>query len=409
MAGLRCWTRPSARRRRGARASAETAGRSRHCDANRMRSPRVIARSMHLAAVARAALLHRQRIRAQPLRAHGFAHERADRRRMRTSAHGHQAHLAPELGLDQWPHNDIRTLCNGILRHEGEAEAGGDHGKNPVVAIAAIHPFDLRAALGKNIARNVDLLAVDPIEVTLAVEITGADLGSVGQPVLATEHDEELFAEERKIVKPLVDLVRPAIDGGLQSAFEQAALKVGSARVHDLQLAAGVLRLQVPQKSDEIAGTDRAHDPELQRRAFELDETRGKPLRLLRLPLNLLEIRTHRLAELAQMRSRPLAVEQEAAELVLQELDGARERRLRHVAFLGRAGEIQLLAQGEEIPDLMHFHGDNLSACGHAPSQTLQPAPWPVTVGITAGFHFDKPQLDWPRTARVTKMPALDP
>jgi len=38
--------------------------------------------------------------------------------------------------------------------------------------------------LGKNIARNVGLLAIDPIEVTLA--------------------------EERKIVKPLVDLVRPA-------------------------------------------------------------------------------------------------------------------------------------------------------------------------------------------------------
>jgi len=40
MAGLRCWNRPSARRRGCARASAETAGRSRHRDANRMRSPR---------------------------------------------------------------------------------------------------------------------------------------------------------------------------------------------------------------------------------------------------------------------------------------------------------------------------------------------------------------------------------
>jgi len=73
------------------------------------------------------------------------------------------------------------------LRHEGKAEAGRDHGKNPVVAVAAIHPFDLRAVLGKNIARNVGLLAIDPIEVTLAVEVTDADFGSVGQPVLAQE------------------------------------------------------------------------------------------------------------------------------------------------------------------------------------------------------------------------------
>ena len=108
------------------------------------------------------------------------------------------------------------------------------------------------------------------------------------------------------------------------------------------------MRLQARQEPDEIAGTDRAHDPEFQRRAFELDETRGKPLRLLRLPQNLFKIGTHRLAKLAQMRSRPLAMEQEAAELVLQQLDGARECRLRHVAFLCRPGEVQLLAQGEK-------------------------------------------------------------
>jgi hypothetical protein len=46
------------------------------------------------------------------------------------------------------------------------------------------------------------------------------------------------------------------------------------------------------------------------------------------------------------MRSRPLAVEQEPAELVLEQLDGTRERWLGHVAFLGRPGEVQLLAQG---------------------------------------------------------------
>ena len=41
-------------------------------------------------------------------------------------------------------------------------------------------------------------------------------------------------------------------------------------------------------------------------------------------------------------------MEQEPAELVLQQLDGARECRLRHVAFLCRPGEVQLLAQGEK-------------------------------------------------------------
>src|SRR5262249_28595897 len=36
-----------------------------------------------------------------------------------------------------------------------------------------------------------------------------------------------------------------------------------------------------------------------------------------------------------------------------------RERRLRHVAFLGRAGEVELLAEREKIPDLVHLHRDD--------------------------------------------------
>ena len=142
---------------------------------------------------------------------------------MRTSAHGH-------------PHHDIRALHDGILRHEGEAEPGRDHGKNPVVAVAAIYSFDLGAVLGKNIARNVRLLAIDAVEVTLAVEITDADFVSVGQPVPATEHDEELLPEERKIMKPLID----QINCRLQSAFEQAALKRESGRILSVRTLRGL-------------------------------------------------------------------------------------------------------------------------------------------------------------------------
>jgi len=29
------------------------------------------------------------------------------------------------------------------------------------------------------------------------------------------------------------------------------------------------------------------------------------------------------------------------------------------VALLGRAGEVELLAEGEEVPDLVHFHRDD--------------------------------------------------
>ena len=47
----------------------------------------------------------------------------------------------------------------------------------------------------------------------------------------------------------------------------------------------------------------------------------------------------------------------------------------------------------------MHFHGDNLSACGHAPNQRFS-LPAPAAVGIAAGFiiadHYNVPALSIP-------------
>ena len=63
----------------------------------------------------------------------------------------------------------------------------------------------------------------------------------------------------------------------------------------------------------------------------------------------------HALAELGQLH-RPLATKQIAAEFGLELLDGARQRRLRHVAVIGRAREIQRARYREEISHLVHFH-----------------------------------------------------
>src|SRR5258708_5028735 len=109
----------------------------------------------------------------------------------------------------------LSAVLSAAMRASVNAEPGRHHGKNSVVAVAAIHPFDLRAVLGKNIARNVHLLAIDAVEVTLAVEITDAHFVSVGQSVLPTEHDEELLPDDRKTMKPLVDLAGAARNGDL--------------------------------------------------------------------------------------------------------------------------------------------------------------------------------------------------
>src|SRR5271167_592881 len=69
----------------------------------------------------------------------------------------------------------------------------------------------------------------------------------------------------------------------------------------------------------------------------------------------LLEQWMHALPELGQLR-RPFPAKQVAAKLGLQLLDRARQRRLRHVALVGGAGEIEHPRYRQKIPDLMHFH-----------------------------------------------------
>jgi hypothetical protein len=70
----------------------------------------------------------------------------------------------------------------------------------------------------------------------------------------------------------------------------------------------------------------------------------------------------HHTAELGQMRSAALPMKQSAAQLLLKQLDCARQRRLRYVAFFRCAREIEFLCHGEEITNLMHFHGDPVTA-----------------------------------------------
>ena len=61
-------------------------------------------------------------------------------------------------------------------------------------------------------------------------------------------------------------------------------------------------------------------------------------------------------AEIGQVGQLTLAPQQQPAELPLELLDRAGQRRLRHTALLGRAGEVQGVGDRQEIADLVHLH-----------------------------------------------------
>ena len=57
---------------------------------------------------------------------------------------------------------------------------------------------------------------------------------------------------------------------------------------------------------------------------------------------------------------RRLSLKQRTTEFPLQGADGGGQRGLRDAAAAGCAGEIELLAQRQEVTDLLHLHNDGL-------------------------------------------------
>ena len=64
------------------------------------------------------------------------------------------------------------------------------------------------------------------------------------------------------------------------------------------------------------------------------------------------------MAKISQVSVIALAVEELAAQLVLQVDDCPRQRRLRDVSPLGSAREIERVTHREKVANLVHFHKD---------------------------------------------------
>ena len=167
----------------------------------------------------------------------------------------------------------------------------------------------------------------------------------------------DLLPEKRQDMKPVVRLVTgQAVDGNFEIALEQALLEFPAIRVRKLQLDFRVPSAHRADQLDDLVRSDRTHDPEFQGHMAQAPEIAGLAFGFGHLTIDLLEMRPNDSSELRQMRIGALAVEQHAPEFLLELSYRPRQGRLGHVAALGRTGEVEILAQGKEIADLMHFH-----------------------------------------------------
>src|SRR5271165_6612350 len=138
---------------------------------------------------------------------------------------------------------------------------------------------------------------------------------------------------------------------------KQALPQVLGVCITEPQLKPFVPRLESRNQIDNLVRRYRAHDSKLEGHSLERTEILRQPLCRDGGLVDGLQMRSNHFTEIGEMREMAFTVKKRAAKLSFQLLNRARERGLRDVALLRRAGEVQFLRDGKKITDLMHFHG----------------------------------------------------
>src|ERR1700751_1312 len=119
--------------------------------------------------------------------------------------------------------------------------------------------------------------------------------------------------------------------------------------------------MRAPELGEEAHKADRsgrAHHAEIDRGVIHLEEVHSCRFGRLCLGHHLLQMRPDQTAKIGEMSQKVLTPKQQPAELLFELTHGTRQSRLADIADFCRAGEVQSLAQSEEIADLVHLHSE---------------------------------------------------
>ena len=197
------------------------------------------------------------------------------------------------------------------------------------------------------LAQRVEVFAVDALQVVLPVHVAHADrvrAARSGWP--AAQATTKRSAIER--LRRRSGSSKPS--GWAMTARSRSSASAVSASgpgvaLGQRQLDAGVVGAEAVEEADEAQRPDGAHHAEPQLRARRAaGSARPCSLAACGARQHLLEMRLASGGRVGQVGVAALAREQQPAELVLELLDGAGQRRLGDVALLGGAREVQRLA-----------------------------------------------------------------
>ncbi|MGY4435470.1 hypothetical protein ACVWWO_007947 [Bradyrhizobium sp. F1.13.1] len=200
------------------------------------------------------------------------------------------------------------------------------------------------------------MLAKRPAQQLLRAQIVQFDAAAACEPVSVADHKLEALGEQRPDIEPLPGLVDVGGNPELGLALLQQVGHFTTRAAQEAEFEPVELPFDLVEMRDEERKIDRMRQRDAKRADLAAAERGGQRACAGGRIKTLLQQRMHALAELGQLRRRPFAAKQIAAEFGLELLDRARQRRLRHVAVLGGTREVQELRHREEIADLMHFH-----------------------------------------------------
>src|SRR5215813_7643076 len=291
----------------------------------------------------------------RPVAKPGDLDKSVQRRRVAAPLNSQQPHL---------PRNRVACERNGlerrkarhVLGREYHAEAGRGHVLQVQVVIAAvaeagrfvgeIRPLDLRGDVASS-AFQQDGLA----------EVVDANRGTVCEPMCRRENRDVALLEQQ-----------PVVDAGGHVLYvpDHCSVDLPLKQEVDELLRCALAQLDAKSRDELCDLRDRIEDERRRNRGGEAD-LQWRDL----LALELLGSATHRLcrgqcalqhrkdflAKVGELRQLALAVDQLATELLLELLHPLGQGGLRDIALLGRAGEVECGRYGEEVANLLKFHG----------------------------------------------------
>jgi len=216
-----------------------------------------------------------------------------------------------------------------------------------------------REAFRRKAARQ--LLArfpIDPAEHRFRGQLAQGDIGLVaaGKRMIGIHDEFYTLLEERPGVQPIPGLPQRTGDGQLDLTVLEGIDDSGRRTSVDLEMNSRVGAEKLRERRNQQRDVDTVGDGDVERRHVAALHRLGQRLCRRGGIVALLQQRQHAPAKFGQVRVLALTAKEFSAQLLLERLDRARQRRLRDVALFGCPGEIKRIGQGQKIADLLHLH-----------------------------------------------------